>query len=283
MQRFIMFLEQILYTQAPKIGLTLIVSSGVSDTIQHHFLRDLVDQYWNTQEPPPLRYKAVYLYQPSLTDILFGWLYTHDNPEQSATSTTPCFIGHYLREALNSSLADIIFAFLSKGPVVSPTQVPPRTLSKISAPNLWIYEPQRSGVIMGAEERQRCYQAIQQGECVHAFSAGVESKSAVELNDTLTEELIQILMRRIGPIARILTWQIVEETAKIQDPFQRAIQVIHRAVESVQPSEKASVREELEQIFSTSAESSVYPLSPPPQNLDSDSPPLKWRGNLINL
>jgi hypothetical protein len=278
-----MFLEQIFYTHFPKIGLELTVSSGVSGTIQRHFLRDLVGQYWNAKEPPPLNYKAVYLYQPSLTDILFGWLYAYDNHEQSEAGTTPCFIGHYLSAALNSSLADIIFAFLGKGPVVNPAQVQAKTLSKIPAPDLWTYGPQGSGVMMGAAERQRCHAAIQQGDCVRVFCAVVESRSAIELTDALTEEIVQLLQRRIGPIARVVTWQIVEDTAKIQDPTQRAMQLICRVVEAVQPSERNAVREELEQIFYVTADPAFCSLPSSSQSIDANTQPLKWRGNPINL
>jgi hypothetical protein len=81
----------------------------------------------------------------------------------------------------------------------------------------------------------------------------------------------------------VVTWQIVEDTAKIQDPTQRAMQLIRRVVEAVQPSERNAVREELEQIFYVTADPAFCSLPSSSQSIDANTQPLKWRGNPINL
>lgn len=274
-----MFLEQIRYLYLPNIGLQLIASSEVSDQIQQSFLYDLVGQHWHQHNPLPQHYQAVYLYQPSLSDIVFGWLYTEYS--QTLDNILPAFIGHYLPASLNSSLAEIIFAFLSKGPMMNLGTHAPTTLAKVPAPDLWNYQPQRPGVVMGLQERQHCHEAIRQGKCAHAFTWVIADKPAIaELSEDRTEQLIQVLMKYIGPIARLTVWQLVEDSAVIADPQQRTQKLIQLTLNTVADTEKTACRQEIEQILYLNPD--VF-QNQPQTHSEPDSQPLKWRGNLINL
>jgi hypothetical protein len=274
-----MFLEQIRYLYLPKIGLQLIASSDVSDVIRNSFLHNLVEQHWHRQGPLPPDYQAVYLYQPSLSDILFGWMYIESASE--TLDTWPFFIGYYLSVRLSSSLADIIFAFLSKGPMICLDSNGSTRLAKVPAPDLWNYQPQRPGIVMSAQERQYCYDAIRQSKCANAFTDLVEDVSVfVEMNEALTEQLIQILTKYIGPIARLTVWQLVEDTAKISDSQIRTRELLRCSVNAVAEQDKTAFCRDIEPIFGASYQI----LQPQPQkHSEPDSQPLKWRGNLINL
>jgi hypothetical protein len=277
-QRFIMFLEQIRYLYLPNVGLQLIASSEVNDRIQKSFLHDLVGQHWHQQDPLPENYQAAYLYQPSLSDILFGWLSTESSPEGKIW---PAFIGHYLPAILSSSLAEIIFAFLSKGPMMTLASQVPTTLTKVAAPDLWHYQPQRSGVVMSPEERQHCHDAIRQGQCVNVFTFEIESQPATAgITEDRTEQIIQVMMKYIGPIARITVWQFVEATIEITDPQQRIQALIQQALKDVAAPEKTACRQEIEAIFYTNFQTVQ---SQPPNYSERNSQPMKWRGKLINL
>lgn len=277
-RQFIMFLEQIRYLYLPNVGLQLIASSGVNDRIQKSFLHDLVGQHWHQQDPLPQNYQAVYLYQSSPSDILFGWLFTESSLEGKIW---PVFIGHYLPAILNSCLAEILFAFLSKGPMMPLASQAPTTLTKVIAPDLWDYQPQRSGVMMSSEERQHCHDAIRQGQCVNAFTFEIETQPAIaEINEDSTEQLIQVMMKYIGPIARITVWQFVEATSPIADPQQRVQELIQQALKDVSDHEKTACRQEVEGIFYPNSQTFQ---SQPPNYSEPNSQPMKWRGKLINL
>jgi hypothetical protein len=273
-----MFLEQIRYLYLPNVGLQLIASSEVNDRIQKSFLHDLVGQHWHQQDPLPLNYQAVYLYQPAPSDILFGWLFTESSPE---AKIWPAFIGHYLPAILSSSLAEILFAFLSKGPIMPSVSQVPTTLTRVAAPDLWHYQPQRPGVVMSSEERQRCHDAIRQGQCVNAFTFEIGAQPAIaEINEDRTEQLIQAMMKYIGPIARITVWQFVEATSPIADPQQRVQELIQQALKGVADHEKVACRQEIETIFYPDSQTfQSQPLS----YSELNSQPMKWRGKLINL
>jgi hypothetical protein len=273
-----MFLEQIRYLYLPNVGLQLVASSEVNDRIQKSFLHDLVGQYWHQQDPLPLNYQAVYLYQPAPSDILFGWLFTESSPE---AKIWPAFIGHYLPAILSSSLAEIIFAFLSKGPMITLASQVPTTLTRVAAPDLWHYQPQRPGVVMSSEARQRCHDAIRQEQCVNAFTFEIEAQPATaEITEDRTEQLIQVMMKYIGPIARITIWQFVEATNAITDPQQRIQELIQQTLKDVADSEKAACRQEIEAIFYTNSQTVQ---SQPLNYSEPNSQPMKWRGKLINL
>jgi hypothetical protein len=273
-----MFLEQIRYLYLPNVGLQLIASSEVNDRIQKSFLHDLVGQHWHQQDPLPLNYQAVYLYQPSPSDILFGWLFTESSPEGKIW---PAFIGHYLPASLSICLAEIIFAFLSKGPMMTLASQAPTTLTRVAAPDLWHYQPQRPGVVMSPEERQHCHDAIRQGQCVNTFTFEIEAQPAIaEINEDRTEQLIQVMLKYIGPIARITVWQFVEATSPIADPQQRIQELIQQALKDVVEHKKVACRQDIESIFYTNHQTVQ---TQPPNYSDLNSQPMKWRGKLINL
>jgi hypothetical protein len=244
-----MLLGQFLYTSFSDIGFKLLSSRGVGERIQTDLLCNIIGRYWDDHHPPPRHYRAVYLYQPSLDDCLFGWLYNNGKDDLDRLNT-PYFVGHHLPISLNSILAELIFLFLFKGPAVNPYLQTINNLEELNLPDLWTYQPQRPGVMISDVARARCHELIREGQLVDVFTPIADHELVAEINEEASEALITVLTKHLGPIARIIVWQALEESTYLIDPYQRAQWLMKRLDgELLDPSVKPAFRQDVSQIL----------------------------------
>lgn len=182
-----LLLEQLVYTSFAEKGFSTLASAQVSIEIQHAFMQR-VAQYWDSYTPPASGYRAVYLYQLSPEQTLFGWLY-NDGFDDVGRSDVPLFVCYYLTEPLFDFQLANIFTCLEKGPVaLIDRHNPSAWLETKVIPNLWSYQPARQGVTIGLAVQQRSYSALQQGELLDMFVSVYEQETVVDLNGQTYEQ-----------------------------------------------------------------------------------------------
>ncbi len=187
-----LFLGQLVYTSFALRGFRTLASTSVPLEIQQAFMQR-VSQYWDSYNPPPPGYRAVYLYQVSPEQTLFGWLY-NDGADDIGRSDVPLFVCYYLTEPLFEFQLANIFTCLEKGPVALIDRHNPSTCLKTKViPNLWSYQPARAGVAIGLAVRQRSFFALRQGELLEMFVPVYEQETVIDLNGRTYEQQIATL------------------------------------------------------------------------------------------
>lgn len=187
-----LILSQLVYTSFAERGFRTLASAQVSIEIQQAFMQR-VSQYWDSYNPPASGYRAVYLYQLSPEQTLFGWLY-HDGSDDIGRSDVPLFVCYYLTEPLFDFQLANIFTCLEKGPVALLDRHDPSAwLETKVIPNLWSYQPARQGVAIGLAVRQRCYSALRQGKLLDMFVSVYEQETVIDLNGQTYEQQMATL------------------------------------------------------------------------------------------
>jgi hypothetical protein len=130
----------LIYTSLPGSGFGLQANQSIPLTVQEIFLEKIINRYWDAYAPPEPGSCAIYLYQISLEEHLFGWLYC-DGQDDFGRSHVPYFLAYYYQGVLNFQQMETILTYLQFGPETLPKSIEP-----ILAPNLWNYEPSRPGV-----------------------------------------------------------------------------------------------------------------------------------------
>jgi hypothetical protein len=264
-----MLLEQFLYTSFSNVGFQLLASQGINDLVQQELLSKIVQQHWDHYNPPSRHYRAIYLHQTSPQGCLFGWLYNIGQDDLDRHHT-PYFVGHYLPSiSLNSTLLELIFAFLTKGPAFNPIAnldlQTTKNLQRQNLPDLWFYQPLRPGLMVSDTERHRCHAALLEGQRATMFTCISEKHEQVaELDETICEALTNALTKHLGPIAQIIVWQALEEAIPIMDPHQRAQWIMGKlSSELLDVSVKKAFCQELETILYGRSASPQTPLKNP--------------------
>ncbi len=161
----------IIYTSFPKVGFQSLASPSVPIEVQQTFLEQIVYQQWNTYDPPPAGYRAVYLYQVTPEQLLFGWLY-NDGNDDLGRSNIPYFVGYHFQGRINSSSLEQILNCLELGPpVVFDRQNPPKLLENLVIPDGNSYQPTRRGLSLDSETRQKIHRNWQQQQLIRLFVA----------------------------------------------------------------------------------------------------------------
>ncbi len=153
-------------------------SPNVSADIQRAFIQRIVYRQWDFRNPLAAGEQAVYLYQLSKTESLFGWLYS-----ESAESSTaaPYFICCYLAEPLNATQLENILLWLQVGPAdPSHSHASPTTVTDLHAPDLWNHRPARPGVAVPEALVLQSLDKLERGELIDLFvpASQLESLSA---------------------------------------------------------------------------------------------------------
>jgi hypothetical protein len=130
----------LIYTSLPGSGFGLQANQSIPLAVQEIFLEKIVNRYWDAYAPPEPGSCAIYLYQISLEEHLFGWLYC-DGQDDFGRSHVPYFLAYYCQGVLNFQQMETILTYLQFGP-----ETLPKSMESILAPNLWNYEPSRPGV-----------------------------------------------------------------------------------------------------------------------------------------
>ncbi len=179
-----LLLSQIVYTSFTATGFRTLASAEVPAEIQQAFIDRVVSKHWDSYTGQKPGYRAVYLYQVTPDQNLFGWLY-NDGEDAIGRSDVPYFICYYLAEPLlfYFQLASI-FNCLHKGPVaLIDRHNLPATLETIVVRNSSNYQPARPGVAIPSIVRARSHIALKQGELLEVFVPVNQEEMAVELNE----------------------------------------------------------------------------------------------------
>ena len=162
-------LGQIVYTSFPGVGFTSLCSPDIPNEIHQVFLKQIVYLHWDSYNPPGPTYRAVYLYQHTLEDTLFGWLYSYEM-DDLGRSHIPYFICYYLAGPLQTSQLGNILNCLVRGPVeLGHRQNFPTTLGAITIPDRCNYQPAESGVSIALDIQKDSYIALKEGRLVNLF------------------------------------------------------------------------------------------------------------------
>ncbi|MEA5568726.1 WD40 repeat domain-containing protein [Anabaena sp. UHCC 0399] len=171
-----LLLGQLVHTSFPVVGFKTVVSREIPTEIKQVFIEQVVYQYWDSYNPPSAGYRAAYLYQLTSEHSLFGWLY-NDGLDDFGRSDVPYFVCYYLAGQLQLSQLENIFICLCTGPVrLIDRQNLPVSLDSLIIPDLWSYQPIRTGVKIPQDMMQQSQIALQQGELLNLFVFAVEEK-----------------------------------------------------------------------------------------------------------
>ncbi len=158
-----LLLGQLIYTSFAKIGFQALTSAEVPCKVCQTFIEQIVHQYWDSYSPPPVDYRAAYIYQISANQTLFGWLY-NDGTDDFKRSHVPYFVCYYLSESLSLAQLKSIFTCLLIGPVEQlDRDAPPDTITSIEIP-AESYRSARPGVGVFAPVQEQGYLSVQQGK-----------------------------------------------------------------------------------------------------------------------
>ena len=161
--------SQIVYSSFPKVGFKSLASSTVSQEIKQAFLEQVVYQHWNDYNPPPSDFRAVYLYQLSPADTLFGWLYS-DLTDDQGRGNTPYFHSYYTSQRMNQSQLQVILTCLGLGPLTVIEQSPiPTVLDSLLIPDSCCYQPAREGVALPTYLQQQIWGQFQESQLLQFF------------------------------------------------------------------------------------------------------------------
>lgn len=195
-----LFLDQLVYTSFLEVGFKLLASKQVPTQLQQVFLERVAHRYWDSYNPPRFGYQAVYLHQVTLDHSLFGWLY-NDGADDMGRNHVPYFICYHLAQKLQAAQLGNIFTCLYKGPVaLINRQSLPATLETLVAPDLWSYQPARTGVAIPSTVRESSYTALKRGQLLDLFVPLNEREIVAELNAQTCEHLTRVLSNQIASI-----------------------------------------------------------------------------------
>jgi len=107
---------QLIYTNLPKTGFQLLASQHIPGEVKDSFVKDIVYQFWDAYNPPPLNYQAVFIHQVTAQKTLFGWLY-NDGHDELGRAHIPYFLSYYLPGKLDQERLEHLWACLQAGPV----------------------------------------------------------------------------------------------------------------------------------------------------------------------
>ena len=174
-----LLIDQLIYTSFPEVGLSTLASIHVSPEIQEAFIQQVVYQYWDSYNPPRSGYRAAYLYQVTLEQNLFGWLY-NDGQDDFGRSQIPYFQCYYYSGRLHADLLEDILTCLHRGPITLIDRQFPCALKTLVVPNLRSYQTVGIGVAISLGVRERSHVALEQDRLVNLFVA-VDGEKVVEL------------------------------------------------------------------------------------------------------
>lgn len=173
-----LLLGQLVYTSFPKVGYRLFVSTEVPTEIQQVFIQQIVYQHWNSYKPPKAGYRAAYVYQITLDQTLFGWLY-NDGMDDLGRSHVPYFVCYYLTERLHAVQLSSIFSCLQTGPVEQTDRLILASLDPIDPTNLCNYQSARKGVKIPLHICEQSYAALKQKKLLNFFISSDQTEILV--------------------------------------------------------------------------------------------------------
>ncbi|MDJ0843274.1 V4R domain-containing protein [Crocosphaera sp.] len=190
--------EPIFYTSFSNIGFTPLSSPLISLEIKQFFLKKIVEQYWDSYNPPDADYQGVYILQKSLEETFFGWLY-NDVSDDFDRANIPYFICYILLEKLTFSQLNVIWNSLEKGPIeVISRDYPPNNIATLMIPHNDDYQPLRLGINIPQAIKKKTEQALKKEQLMNLFitndsnitMAEKTNKTKLDSDEVLTLSLV---------------------------------------------------------------------------------------------
>ena len=207
-----LLLGQLVYTSFFGVGFQCLSSSEISTEIQQAFIEHIVYRYWNSYNPPIIGYRAVYLYQISADQTLFGWLY-NNAVDEWGRGNVPYFVCYYLNQPLQPAQLKV-YTCLNTGPVaLVERQNPPRSIEAVTIPDVNIYQSTAAGVAIPFRLQGQCQMALGQGNLLDLFvsiSDVVEcrlNKRYSRLEQLQNHDSAKAALRSFFP-AQLWSWQL---------------------------------------------------------------------------
>ncbi|MDJ0658507.1 MAG: 4-vinyl reductase [Crocosphaera sp.] len=179
--------EQIFYTSFSNIGFTPLSSPLISEEIKQFFLKNIVEQYWNSYNPPDADYQGVYFLQKSLEETFFGWLY-NDDSDDFGRANIPYFICYFIPGKLSFSQLNMICNCLKIGPieVISRNQ-PSQNIESIIIPHNYDYQSARLGINIPQKIQKQLEKNLKRRKLIEQF---ITKELSLKLADE-TNQIIQ--------------------------------------------------------------------------------------------
>ncbi len=195
----------LIYTSVPGSGFGLQADQSVPVEAKEIFLDKIVNRHWDAYAPPEPGSSALYLYQISLEEHLFGWLYC-DGQDDFGRTHVPYFLAYYYRGLLNFQQMETVLTYLQFGPETIPTSMEP-----MLAPNLWNYEPRRPGVRIPVSVREAVAVEAMMGKLLDLyvpdkkiFGWKLETSLAKPVQETPVPKILLDKRRKIDQKNRIV-------------------------------------------------------------------------------
>jgi phosphate transport system substrate-binding protein len=149
---------------------------GAPISAQAHFKLVLVLNDWNEYRAIESELRAVYLYQLTPEQSLFGWLYNDWMEGAAKSKSIPYFICYYLQQPLPEVKLENIFTCLRRGPasLINPHRLATATLEPLMVRNFPDYQEAKPGLEIPQQIRQRCQAALKRGKLLDLFLTGKE-------------------------------------------------------------------------------------------------------------
>ncbi|ACK72678.1 Roadblock/LC7 family protein [Gloeothece citriformis PCC 7424] len=178
-----LLVEQLIYTSFSKIGFKCLASDQVPLAIKRAFSEQIVNEHWDTYDPPGAGFRAAYLHQFSGNQTLFGWLY-NDGSDDFGRSNIPYFICYYLGESLTPFQLEKILNCLETGPVERvDRRYPPSNLENVLIPDFCLYETPMRGVSIISEIRKQANTNLKEKKLINLFVVG-ETQTVIQDKQT---------------------------------------------------------------------------------------------------
>lgn len=182
-----LLLGQLIYTNFAELGFQALTSAEVPIEIRQEFIKQIVQQHWDSYSLSSTDYRAAYLHQISPNQTLFGWLY-NDGVDDFGGSHVPYFVCYYLAETLQSSELKAIFTCLLKGPShLVDRQSPPHILKGVEISDKY-YQSARPGVGIFASIQEQGYLSVQQGKLFQMFVSEDTTGYHLKFANSISEE-----------------------------------------------------------------------------------------------
>lgn len=161
--------DQILFTSFVGKGFMLLASDATPESVKDSFCENVVYKYWDHYGPLKGFNRAVYFYQFSRIDTIFGWQY-NEGVDEFGRCEIPCFLGYYFSGEINDALLVSAFDTLERGPLeFSETQNALVSLNRLELNFLYDYPQVRTGVPIPRKLKEFSRGALTQGELIDFY------------------------------------------------------------------------------------------------------------------
>lgn len=106
---------QLVYTSFIDKGFQLLASEGFELSLGGIFLERVFIHLWNVYEPPPLDYKAAFMFTTTESSVLFGWIY-NDGPDDLGRAHVPYCVCYLTYGPLTPLQFEQLLTCLERGP-----------------------------------------------------------------------------------------------------------------------------------------------------------------------